>query len=194
MIFVRPLYRIDYRGKENIPKKGGLIVCCNHISFFDPLVLGFAFRRKIFFMAKSEFFTDCGFFVKAFMKLCGVFSVKREYSDTGALNKASVLLKNGNIVGIFPQGRIVSIKSVFEPKAGAALLSVKENVPVLPVSVFSQGKIRPFSKITVIIGKTIFPEFESPAKENSLKAARNLNKLIKKSINTQLEDFICQKK
>lgn len=145
-------------------------------------------------MAKSEFFTDCGFFVKAFMKLCGVFSVKREYSDTGALNKASVLLKNGNIVGIFPQGRIVSIKSVFEPKAGAALLSVKENVPVLPVSVFSQGKIRPFSKITVIIGKTIFPEFESPAKENSLKAARNLNKLIKKSINTQLEDFICQKK
>lgn len=119
--------------------------------------------------------------MRLFMKLCGVFPVKRSSSDIKSVNKANSLLSLGRIIGIFPQGKIVRDGS-FEPKAGSALLAVKNSVPVLPVSIYSKGKIKPFSKITVTFGKLLYPP-----KDTSLKAARKFSKTIKEQITAQLE-------
>lgn len=177
MLLVRPLFRLRFSGRENIPQKGALIICCNHISYFDPVALALGVRRRIRFIAKSEFFTSRDPAVRFFFTAMGVIPIRRESSDTGAVNEAQRLLRNGEVIGIFPQGRIVRETAAFEPKAGAALLAVKTGAPVLPVSIFAKGKIRLFSKITVNIGKPV-----QPPDDASLRAAREFSEVIKKSI------------
>lgn len=137
-------------------------------------------RRKIFFMAKSEFFTEHGKFVRRFFRVCGVFPVKRGSADTASVDTASGLLKKGRVVGIFPQGGIFPLNE-FEPKAGAALLAAKNNVPIVPVSIFAEERIRPFTKITVRFGEPLFSE------GGTLRDARRLNKRLGSQISKQLE-------
>ncbi|MBQ9460354.1 MAG: 1-acyl-sn-glycerol-3-phosphate acyltransferase [Clostridia bacterium] len=180
-VLVRPFYRIKYNGKANVPK-GAFVLASNHISYFDPICLGMGFRRKIWFMAKSELFTNHGAFAGTFLRLCGVFPVVRSSADKGAVDKASELLHKGKIVGVFPQGGIRRDGQPFEPKAGAALLAAKNCVPLLPVLIKAEGKIRPFSKISVTIGEAVFPT------DDSLKGARELNRRFKAQINKMSEE------
>ena len=180
LIFVRPLYRIRYIGREHIPK-GAFVLASNHVSYFDPLCLGFGFRRTLHFMAKSELFTDYGIFVRVFFRLCSVFPVKRSTADTASVNKAASLLKKGCAVAIFPQGGIVN-DNCFTPKSGAALLSARCKVPLLPVSIYSKGKIRPFTRITVRIGEPLWAEDES------LRKAKHLNMKLQAKIQSFLEE------
>ena len=56
----RLVFRVEYRGTEHIPRDGALIVCANHRSVIDPLLLAVPFRRPIRYMAKSELFEDHG--------------------------------------------------------------------------------------------------------------------------------------
>lgn len=182
-MLVRPFYRIKYTGRGNIPQKGALIICSNHISYFDPIALGLGIRRRIYFMAKSEFFTDSGKFVRLFFTSCGVFPVVRGSFDRKAVSRAEEHLMQGRQIGIFPQGGISADRKAFSPKAGAALLSVRTHTPVLPVSIYAEGKIRPFAKITVRFGKPMIPP-----DDDSLKTARQFSKQIKEIITTQLEE------
>ena len=190
LILIRPFLRIKYIGKENITKNGKLIICSNHISLLDPVIIAMGVRRHIFFMAKSEFFTDKGFFVKYFMKLVGAFPVKRSTADLHSVSDAASLLNQNKQVGIFPQGRIVNDNTSFELKAGAALLAVKTNAPIIPVSIYCENKIRPFSKITVTFGESIVPN-QNDGKQ-SVKSARKLTQKIKEQISAQLEAKHCQ--
>ena len=182
-MFIRPFYRIRYIGKENIPKSGGLLICSNHISFFDPIAIGLGVRRKIYFMAKSEFFTNYGFLVRSFFKSCGVIPVNRGKSDMNAIDTAKKYIGSGRQIGIFPQGGISKNRRAFLPKAGAALISVRTEAPIIPVSIFSLDKIHPFCKITVRFGKPVYPP-----KDNSLKSARCLTVQIREKIISQLEE------
>lgn len=139
-------------------------------------------------MAKSEFFTDKGLFVKWFMKIVGAFPVKRNTSDMQSVSDAVSILLSENQIGIFPQGKIVTDDS-FDMKSGAALLSVKTQSPVLPVSIYKDGKTKIFSKITVTFGKLIYPADEKS--KTSIKQARLLTEKIKEQIIAQLEEGHC---
>lgn len=184
MIFIRPFLKIHYVGKENIPKTGNLIICSNHISLLDPVLLAMGIKQQIYFMAKSEFFTEKGFFVKIFMKIVGAFPVKRNTSDIKSVSDAVLLLKHNKKLGIFPQGRIVKDNN-FDMKSGAALLSIKTQTPVLPVSIYTNGKIGLFSEITVTFGEPVYPLKNE--EKNSVKQARIFTEKIKGQIVAQLE-------
>ncbi|MBQ8133939.1 MAG: 1-acyl-sn-glycerol-3-phosphate acyltransferase [Clostridia bacterium] len=181
-MLIRPFIRIRYVGTENIPKKGSVILCSNHVSYFDPVALSMGMKRKIYYMAKSEFFTDYGFAVKWFFRICGVFPVKRNSCDRNAVHSAEEILNNNCIVGIFPQGGISNSRKSFTPKAGAALLAVKTATQVIPASIYFEGKIRPFAQITVRFGQTMIPP-----EDRSVKSARMFSKKIKEVILRQLE-------
>ncbi len=181
LILVRPFFRIKYLGRNNLPK-GGFILASVHLSYFDPVCLGMGIGRKIFFMAKSELFTEHGFLAGGFLRLCGVFPVKRTSADKGSIDKASELLSRGRIVGIFPQGGIVRGGKSFSPKAGAALLAAKSGVPLVPVHISAPKGIRPFAGITVRIGKPIY------SADETLSAARELNKRLKNTIQELSEE------
>ncbi len=169
---IRLLYRIKIEGTEHLPKKGAVILCANHISFFDPVALVLCTRRTIHFMAKSEFFTDKGAFVRLFMRACAVIPVKRSTADKNSVSAALDCLQKGGIVGIFPQGKIVK-DNTFQPKAGCGLLAVKTGTPVVPIWLETQGKVRLFSRIRIRIGEPLTPPTDS-----SLGSARTFTQVM----------------
>ncbi len=181
LILVRPFYRIRYIGRNNLPK-GAFVLCSTHISYFDPVCLGMGIRRKIHFMAKSEFFTEHGFFVRNFFRACGVFPVKRGSADKRSVSTAEALLQKGRIVGIFPHGGI-SRDGSFSPKAGAALLCCRSSVPMVPAAIITKGKVRPFRKMTVVFGSPIYPGGDS------LRSAREMNRELLKETEKLMEEW-----
>lgn len=135
-------------------------------------------------MAKSELFDDHGRFFAWLLRSVGVFPVARNSADKAAVLRAEQLLNDGCIVGVFPQGKIVADETGFKIKAGASLLAMKVGAPIIPVSIYFEGKLRPFKKITVRIGEAISVEKESGA---CAKKCRILSERLSKIIQTLLE-------
>ncbi len=177
-----PLFRVRIIGERDF--QGSAVLCSNHRSLIDPIILSCVMKRKIYYMAKSELFDEHGNFFAWLLKSTGAFPVARSSADKGAVLEAEKLLKNGCIVGIFPQGKIVSDETEFKIKAGASLLAMKTGAPIIPVSIYFEGKIRPFKKITVRIGELIPVEKENGA---YAKKCRVLSEWLSKTIKTLLE-------
>lgn len=145
------IYRIEISGKENIPLEGKSIVCSNHFSLMDPVVIGTCLRRKINYMAKEELFSN-KIFAVALNKL-GVFPVKRGGADVSAIKSALKILRSGELLGIFPEGTRSKNGEMLEAKAGLAMISIKSESPIIPVAIIANYKL--FRKVKVIIGEPI---------------------------------------
>ena len=145
------LFPTKTEGLENIPKDGGFIVCPNHKSNNDPILLGVRLPVKFNFMAKAELFGFKPF--AAILRALGVFPVKRGTGDIGALKAAISTVKNGGHLIIFPEGTRSDPENLKQGKAGAVLIAIKSKVKILPVGI--QGKYRPFSGLKIKVGKPI---------------------------------------
>jgi len=141
--FISPFYYTYFRGKayglEKVPKKGPLVVVCNHGSYYDPPLLSTTIRRPVSFMAKDELFKVP--VLKELIKLYGAYPVKRGASDRNAIKLALNALKDGWAVGLFLEGTRTPDAKIYEPKLGAALIAAKANAPILPVSIWGVEKI-----------------------------------------------------
>ncbi|MFZ5899444.1 MAG: lysophospholipid acyltransferase family protein [Bacillota bacterium] len=146
------LRRWDVRGGEKVPPTGGLIVTANHTSYWDPVIVGCALRRKVHYMAKAELFSFPVF--KWLLSALGAFPVRREGIDRAALKKAQEVLAAGEVVGIFPEGTRSRTGELLKPHLGAALLATKNGVPILPVAVIGAPG---FGKVRVYIGDPVYP-------------------------------------
>lgn len=146
------LFRIRIYGRENIPESGAAIVCSNHISVLDPVIMGPLIKRKVHYMAKEELFNNP--FLRWYFPKMGTFPVKRGATDVMAIKTAMNILKQGNVFGIFIEGTRSRSGEARDPKHGTALLAIKTKAPVIPVKI--QGEFKPFSKITINIGKPIY--------------------------------------
>lgn len=186
-LLARLVYKIDYYGAEHIPEDGKLIVCSNHKSVIDPLFLAIPFRRQIRYMAKSELFRDHGRLVSRVLYGLGAFPVKRDHGDAKSIKTAVHILNENGVVGIFPQGKCVFDDSPFQPKAGAALLAYKTGAPVLPVSIYCNGVIKPFSHVAIRFGRVI-PYDNLGLSDGSPSAVREAANLIARNINGMLEE------
>lgn len=186
-IFFRVIYLVKFVGKENIPKdKNGYIMCSNHKSVADPIMLCIPFKRRLYYMAKSELFTNHGKLADKFLRSLGAFPVHRDKVDINSISTAEELLRSNKIVAIFPQGACISGDDFsFKAKSGATLLSAQTKSRILPVSIYSEGKIKPFKKITVRIGK-IIEWSELGFKDGTLKESRNATKILSERIINQL--------
>ncbi len=180
--FAKLFYRIKYVGLEHIPAEGKLIVCSNHKSIIDPLFLAVPFKRQIRYMAKSELFEDHGWLVSKLLVWLGAFPVKRDKGDARSIRTAVDILNRQEVVGIFPQGKCVFDQTPFRPKAGAVMLAAKTNAPILPASIYCDGVIRLFSRVTIRFGQVI------PASEFSLKDLRSSAEILAGQINQMLEE------
>ncbi|WP_028610509.1 lysophospholipid acyltransferase family protein [Paenibacillus harenae] len=143
------LFRLEASGMENIPAEGPVILASNHLSNFDPPTVGVKVKRKVHFMAKEELFMVPVFgpLIRAF----GAFPVKRGGVSKDAIKSAISLLKEGNVMGIFPEGSRNSQAGA--AKKGAAMIAVRSGAAVVPVAII--GRYKPFSKIKVYYGKPI---------------------------------------
>lgn len=146
-----PVYRIEIIGRENFPKEGGVLLCTNHIHNFDPPVVGITAPRTIHFMAKDELFS-----VPVLGKLLpriNAFPVKRGLSDREALRKGLGLLRDGKVLGLFPEGTRSKTGELGKGLAGAGFFALKTDALVVPCAII--GPYKAFSKLRVIYGKPI---------------------------------------
>ncbi|MGI6264385.1 MAG: lysophospholipid acyltransferase family protein [Acutalibacteraceae bacterium] len=157
---LRPLVHLIFPhkcyGKENYPKPGeGVILCCNHISYLDPVFLMASQKRTIRFMAKAEFF-ESRFMRWAIGKQFGGFPVERGKGDTKALDTAVELVEKGEILGIFPEGTRSKTGELGRIKSGTALIAARARADIIPAVVVTRGqKVRAFRRSKVIFGKKI---------------------------------------
>jgi 1-acyl-sn-glycerol-3-phosphate acyltransferase len=158
-------FRIKIIGLENIPKIGGVILCSNHSSLLDPLVLRAKVKRKINFMAKKELFAN-KLFTYALNKF-GVFPVDRNKNDFTAYKKAISIIREGKVLGIFIQG--TRQKDIDNAKDGAAMFAIKSGAPVIPIAIISNYKI--FSRVNIFIGKKILFDKQNKVDQESLESA-----------------------
>lgn len=146
-----PLYRIEVIGKEHIPKEGGVLICSNHIDNLDPPTVGITFPRQVHFMAKEELFEAPIF--KTLLPKLQAFPVKRGESDRKAFRTALKLLKEGQVVGLFPEGTRNTTGQLGKGMAGAGFFALRGNATVIPCAIV--GPYRPFKKLKVIYGPPI---------------------------------------
>lgn len=151
-IIFRIAFRINIRGKNNIPEDGKLILCSNHISLLDPIMLAIAVPRPINFMAKKELF-ESKILGKLISKL-GAFPVDRDGSDLSAIRISLKTLKEDKVLGIFPEGTRVKEPNLNTVKAGIGLIAIKSKSPVIPIYIDSKYNI--FGKVTIKIGEPIY--------------------------------------
>jgi 1-acyl-sn-glycerol-3-phosphate acyltransferase len=146
-----PLYRIEVKGLEHFPEDGGVLLCANHIDNLDPPVVGISAPRPVSFMAKEELFN-----VPVLGKLLPdlrAFPVKRGMSDREALRKGLKILKQGDVLGLFPEGTRSKTGQIGKGLAGAGFFALRSEAYVVPCAII--GPYKPFRKLKVVFGPPI---------------------------------------
>jgi 1-acyl-sn-glycerol-3-phosphate acyltransferase len=147
----KPLYRIEAIGIENLPKEGGILLCSNHISNFDPIVVGIMAPRNVYYMAKEELFKVP--VLSKIIEMCNAFPVKRGLTDREALRKGLSVLKEGHVLGLFPEGTRSKTGELGKGLAGAGFFALRTDAAVVPCAVI--GPYRTFRKLKMVYGKPI---------------------------------------
>lgn len=151
---IKLLFGMRVRGREEIPEQGRVILCSNHRSLADPILLGMSIKkRQVRYMAKAELFQKKA--AGRFLRALGAFPVRRGTGDQQAMAYAQEILQQEGMLGIFPQGHIIPAGVPFAPKSGVAALAYAAKAPVLPVCIYCKGDIKPFCGVTVHFGKLI---------------------------------------
>ena len=163
-IFNVIVFRVKCVGQENIQNKGAYIICANHTSNWDAPILVSNLKRKVYVMAKAELFKNK--FIKWLGDKCCVFPVKRGMRDIESIKYSLKLLKDGEILVIFPEGTRNGLEKNGKAQNGVAYMAIRTGVPVIPVGI--QGEMKPFRKVKLNIGEPLdFSQYKSnkPEKE-----------------------------
>ena len=177
-----PIFKLYYNpkiiGKENILKKGSIIIAGNHKHLYDQCLTIIATRRGIHYMAKKEYFDDKK--VSWFFKRTGCISVDRQNKDECAKKLAAEVLNDGGAIGIFPEGtRNKTNKSLLPFKFGAVSLASKTNSLIVPFGITGDYKFRS-KNLTIRYGKP-FKVGNMTLEEANDKLYKTVEKLMKQN-------------
>jgi len=164
-LLLRVLGRIHSSGEANVPASGGVLLCPNHTSDCDPPAIFVTTPRRAWFVGKSELF-EIPVLGWLFAHFQG-FPIKRDSADRAALRRIETLLKAGEPVVVFPEGRLSENGLLQRVQPGAALLALRTGAPIVPVGIRNTNCVVPygdvwprFSRDTVQVtyGKPILPQ------------------------------------
>jgi 1-acyl-sn-glycerol-3-phosphate acyltransferase len=138
--FARTCLRLRLSGLEGVPRKGPLLIACNHISFWDPPLVGSLVPREVHFLAKEELFRNrlFGWLISQYNSI----PIRRGPQARSALRGAEDVLAQGGAVVIFPEGTRSRSGDFLPPGAGVARLAAHGRAPVLPVYISGSNQIR----------------------------------------------------
>ena len=138
-------------GKENIPETGAAILASNHLSFSDSIFLPVVVDRKITFLAKAEYFMGTGLkgrATAAFFKSAGQVPVDRTGGNaaSAAIATGVRILRDGNLLGIYPEGTRSPDGRLYRGKTGVARMALEAQVPVIPIAMMNTEKVQPIGR------------------------------------------------
>jgi 1-acyl-sn-glycerol-3-phosphate acyltransferase len=130
--FLRIAFGMRVTGKEHVPATGPAIIAPNHKSFWDAFFIAAVLRRPVRFMGKAELFE--GRRGRLFIAL-GAFPVRRGASDEEAIGTARAILRQDQVLALFPEGTRVRDPQVLgTPRRGAARLALETGAPLIPTA------------------------------------------------------------
>lgn len=152
--FVHLLFPCRVVGMEHLPE-GGALLCANHVSGWDPIVIGLNLPRdsRLTVMAKDQLFRIP--LLGPFLRKLGIFPVKRGGSDLTAMKTAIKVLSGGNRLLVFPEGTRVEERGDVEAKGGVTMLAVRTGVPIIPIYCGKKHKF--LRKTTIVFGEPYIP-------------------------------------
>lgn len=167
-------FRPTIYGKENIPETGGVIIASNHRNRADPGFACMSTRRVVHFLAKKELH-DSRF--AWFFRMAGTIPVDRGVHGTGVMETAEEMLRQGEVIGIYPEGTRNKTADPIQPlKYGAVRLAQKTGAPIVPLAISGIGK--PFtSQVKVCFGKPYHVARDADLDQENEKLRRKLTEL-----------------
>ena len=163
--FARGMFRLQFKlmgwkvqGADNIPSDGPVILAINHVSMWDPIVAACGISRPVRYMAKEELFSfpPLGWLLT---KL-GAFPVKRGQGDMNAIRQSLAILKDGEVLGIFPEGTRSKSGEIQKGMPGMVLLMERSKALIVPIKVYGTKKMlsKGWGHLSVVIGKPLSKE------------------------------------
>ena len=150
-------------GVGNIPREGGFIIAANHASVLDPPIIGCHVARQMSFFARKTIWK--GGIVNWWLDTVGVIPVDRDSgSDVAAIKRVLHVLKNNQVLILFPEGTRSRTGELQRTKAGVGLLACRTGVPVVPARIFGsfeafgrKGPLRIGTPVSVVFGRPLLP-------------------------------------
>jgi len=163
---LRVTYRVRVEGRENLPKRGPVILAANHRSFLDSIFLPLVIGRRVTFVAKAEYFDDRR--TAWFFRGLGQIPIRRSggSASAGALDSATGVLEGGGVFGIYPEGTRTRDGYTHRGHTGVARLARRTGAPIIPVGIVGTDECqptdkkmpRPFRDVAVRFGAPIAPD------------------------------------
>jgi 1-acyl-sn-glycerol-3-phosphate acyltransferase len=155
---LRAVFRPWIRGEENIPAEGAAILASNHLSFSDSIFLPLMVRRRVTFLAKIDYFTGRGIkgrLKAGFFRGVGQLPLDRTGGSTSgdALETGLRLLRQGDLLGIYPEGTRSPDARLYRGKTGVARMALEARVPVIPVAMIGTDIVQPIGKVVPHLGR-----------------------------------------
>src|ERR1044072_1147995 len=149
----RLLFKIEFRGVENVPSEGACLITPNHITYADPIWITIPVRRRVYYMAWDKPFEIplLGFMMRAF----GAFPVSLDSVDASAQRSANDMLRQGRALVIFPEGGRTRTGKLMPFKMGAFRFALTHGVPIVPVTINGAEKIWPVGRMMPRPGKLV---------------------------------------
>lgn len=159
-VFTRLICRYRVSGREHVPLQGPLLVVANHLSWYDPILLGVVLPRRAWFFTKVEMFRWP--IIGLGCRLTGQIPVRRGESDRAALEKGLTYLHEGKVLVVFPEGTVARQEQMTAAHMGAAMLAIRSGVPVLPIAHTGTRRVLRslcfwFPRVDIKIGKPYTP-------------------------------------
>ena len=180
-LFARTLLDFHIEGLDRIPRRGPLIVACNHISFWDPPLVGAHLPREMHFVAKAELFHNPLF--GALLRSYNSIPIQRGAQARGGLRGAEDVLSSGGAILIFPEGTRNKSGELMPPRAGVGRLAAITKTPVVPACITGSNQIRRSMlrqvPIRITFGSPVMPPVSgNPEREEARAFARKVMDMI----------------
>jgi len=178
-VWARIVFRVKFTGRENVPKRGPVLLASNHISYYDPPLVGCLLNRQLAYFAKKELFRNP--VIGAILRKVNSLPVARGVVDRDALAAATFALRSGLGLVLFPEGTRSRTGEFLRPKAGVGLIARQVECPVVPVYVHGSNRLtdcfRGREKLRVAYGKPLSVDWirsQPPGKEGYRKIAAEI--------------------
>ncbi len=193
-IFCKIYFRLEVKGADNVPKKGGVLVASNHSSFLDPVIVGVGIFRPTYYLTKQSLFDIpiLGLLIRSLHTI----PVRREQVSISTFKELIKSLHSKKVIILFPEGTRSTDGKLGQGKLGVGMLALKTGVPIVPV--YIDGAVNAFpkhgkwiypKKIRVVFGKPIMPNSRDVAMQRLY--YQKISTQVMESINSLKENITC---